>query len=163
MKKLVLCLILISGITISCQKSDSNSNTPAPVVVAPHQYNYNNGVCYDYTMNVNADPSFCPQPNPATNAMNNPNYYNNGMYNPNGMYNSFYNSNGRWLNGNCVNTAGQTIDQYYCLSQTYPGQCQGLYIQYYEYGLYTTYQCVAALCKGKTLIEYATGKQVVCQ
>lgn len=176
MKNTLLILILISGLVISCQKNDSNSNTPAPVVVTAHQYGYNNGVCYDYTANVNADPSLCSQQYNNTNN----GYYWNGVncmssYNGqivtsnfcnNNYYNNF-NNNTRWVNGQCVNNAGQVVNQYYCASQAYTGQCQGLYISYKEVGsyfqYYRTYQCWGSNCRGKTLTEYSTGREVLCQ
>ncbi|MCB0367981.1 MAG: hypothetical protein KDD45_00730 [Bdellovibrionales bacterium] len=179
MKKTLLSLILVSGLVISCQKSDSNSNTP--VVTTPHTYGYNNGTCYDYTANIAVDISICNQQGVYN---NNSGYYMNGnncVSSVNGQvvppqlcnnnyYNSYnsYNNTGHFdANHNCVNNAGQIINQIYCMNQAYAGQCQGLYIYYYDdnpmFPIYKVYNCWGSNCSGKTLYEYYSRKQVTCQ
>lgn len=180
MKKALVILAFISGLISACQKNDSNSNTPVVAAPAAHQYGYNNGVCYDYTVNANVDASNCAN---IYNNNNNGFYWNGGnciasntgqvvassycqnINNYNNPYGGGYwgYTTGSWSNGNCVNQAGQVINQYYCYSQTYTGQCQGLYYELKNYGFYISYQCWGNLCKGKTLIEYNTGRQVTCQ
>lgn len=178
MKKAFVFLAFISGLISACQKSDSNSNTPAVATPAVHQYGYNNGVCYDYTANVNVDASLC-----ANMQNNNSGFYWSGsnciasntgqpvassycqnINNYNNPYGGYWGyTTGNWSNGNCVNQAGQIINQYYCFNQNYTGQCQGLYYELKNYGFYISYQCWGSLCRGKTLIEYNTGRQVTCQ
>lgn len=185
MKKALVILTLVSSMMIACQKNDSNSNTPVTAAPAVHQYGYNNGVCYDYTANVNVDASLCNGSVynngntgfywSGTNCMAsntgqvvNQSYCQNINNNPygnwgNGYWGNGYYGNGTWSNGNCINSAGQIMNQAYCYNTTYTGQCQGLYYDMKGYGFYITYQCWGNLCRGKTLYEYNSGRQVTCQ
>ncbi|NUM57466.1 MAG: hypothetical protein HUU56_02480 [Bdellovibrionaceae bacterium] len=183
--KFLFLVILTSVFFISCQNKSSNNPTPTPVVtpqvVTTGQFGYNNGACYDYTRNIQVDYTLC---NGTVSNFNN-GYSWNG-YNcvltstqkvvdstycnitANAWNNQFGATSGRWVNGNCLNTAGQTINQLYCLDQTYVGQCQGLYYQvlnksssYYQF--YRYYDCVGSNCRGKTLIDSTTNREVTCQ
>lgn len=164
MKKTFLALVLVSSLVISCQKNNDNNSTPAPapapvpVPAQPHQYGFNNGTCFDFTTNTPVDPSLCNNlPNNGYNN-NNGGFYGGGYYG-NGYYG---NTNVRWLNGNCVNAAGQTISQLYCYNLTYSGQCNGIYVRY-SAGYFEYFRCWGTLCKGQTLMEYSSGKQITCQ
>ena len=67
------------------------------------------------------------------------------------------------LNGSCYTNQGSWVTYSYCtgVSGYVAGQCNGTYVMYHT-GFFQTIECQGTNCKGLTLQEYYSGRQVVC-
>lgn len=159
MMKRIVTFVGILILAVACGKSNDDSNNSSN-----HTYGMVSGMCYDYTSQVYVA---------TTNCANNTSYYwNSGTcisaatgQAVNSAYCSTSNSNNGYVlsNGICYSSLnGQQVPVSYCSATSSTAQCYGSYI-YNSNGYMQPVQCQGANCRGYTLIEAATGRQVLCQ
>lgn len=140
---LFLTLTLLFGVGCS-NGSSGNSNSTTTTATTVHSYGYLNGSCYDYTAATYVDVSYCASSTSTTST-------------------SYY-----WNNGYCYSSTGQIVTSSYCSGATSTtttattGVCNGYYL--YNYNGYQQFvMCYGTNCRGYTLTEYMTGRQITCQ
>jgi hypothetical protein len=72
----------------------------------------------------------------------------------------------RIIDGNCIHMMTyQWVNYSYCSGVTgyNANQCNGMYMKFYGSGAWATIQCFGSFCRGQTLTEVSTGRQVTCQ
>jgi hypothetical protein len=160
MKKLIILVIGAVTLALSaCNNNKSDNND----VNAATRYSYINGGCWDSTVNQFTQATFCTQSQyvwgangtcyqAATNQPVQPalcSTVNNGYYMSNGI---------------CYNPQAQPVTTTLCSNNgSVVGQCVGPYIYTDASGNRMPTTCAGANCRGYTLIEQATGRQVSCQ
>ncbi len=67
------------------------------------------------------------------------------------------------INGQCYTTQGSPVSYNYCSSATgyVANQCNGQYVMY-QAGIMHTINCQGTSCSGRTVLEYWSGRQIVC-
>lgn len=112
----------------------NQKNSDEPMATPANSYGLVNGSCFDYSRNVYVTSNLCTSQ-----------YY--------------------WSNGSCYSVNGQIVNANLCsmnTSTTAASQCYGSYI-YSNYGQMQMVTCAGVNCRGYTLIEAASGRQVSCQ
>jgi hypothetical protein len=159
MMKRIVTFVGILILAVACGKSNDDSNNSSN-----HTYGMVNGMCYDYTSQVYTTTASC--------ANNTSYYWSSGScisaatgQAVNSAYCSTSTANNGYVlsNGICYSTInGQQAPVSYCSATSGTGQCYGTYY-YNNNGNMQMGQCQGANCRGMTLIEATTGRQVLCQ